>query len=35
MKILPVGRVKNGEEYVSDGENVDDEGECQYRDEEG
>jgi hypothetical protein len=32
LKKLPVGRVKNGEEDVSDGENVEDEGECQHRD---
>jgi hypothetical protein len=32
---LPVGRIKNGEEDVSDGENVEDEGECQHRDEDG
>jgi hypothetical protein len=35
MKKLPVGRVKNGEEDVSDGENVEDEGERQHRDEKG
>jgi hypothetical protein len=35
MKKLPVGMVKNGEEDVSDGENVEDEGECQHRDEDG
>jgi hypothetical protein len=35
VKKLPVGRVKNGEEDVSDGENVEDEGECQHRDEDG
>ncbi len=35
MKKLPVGRVKNGEKDVSDSENVDDERECQHRDEVG
>jgi hypothetical protein len=35
LKKLPVGRVKHSEEDVSDGENVDDDGECQHRDEEG
>ncbi len=35
MKLLPVGRVKNGEKDVSNGENVDDDGECQHRYEEG
>jgi hypothetical protein len=35
MQKLPVGRVKNGEEDVSNGENIEDEGECQHRYEEG